>query len=150
MRISDWSSGVLFRSMAGQQAALGKFLAFSRVQESTADAAGAQYLSKAGISGRGSLAFFKKLQNLEFRYAVKQDDDQAYGRTHPMSGDRIQTLREVYVIDPAWNKPADPAIEKRFQRIKRSEEHTSELQSLMRISYDVICLKKKTYEHREQ
>jgi predicted Zn-dependent protease len=104
--------------MAGQQAALGKFLAFSRVQESTADAAGAQYLSKAGISGRGSLAFFKKLQNLEFRYAVKQDDDQAYGRTHPMSGDRIQTLREVYVIDPAWAKPADPVIEKRFQRIK--------------------------------
>ncbi len=104
--------------MAGQQAALGKFLAFSRVQESTADAAGAQYLSKAGISGRGSLAFFKKLQNLEFRYGIKQDDDQAYGRTHPMSGDRIQTLREVYVIDPAWEKPADPAIEKRFQRIK--------------------------------
>ncbi len=104
--------------MAGQQAALGKYLAFSRVQESTADAAGAQYLSKAGISGRGSLAFFKKLQNLEFRYAVKQDDDQAYGRTHPMSGDRIQTLREVYVIDPAWAKPADPVIEKRFQRIK--------------------------------
>src|SRR3546814_10343209 len=26
----------------------------------------------------------------------------------------------------------------------RSEEHTSELQSLMRISYDVFCLKKKT------
>jgi len=104
--------------MAGQQAALGKFLAFSRVQESTADAAGAQYLSKAGISGRGSLAFFKKLQNLEFRYGVKQDDDQAYGRTHPMSGDRIQALREVYVIDPAWTKPADPKIEARFQRIK--------------------------------
>src|SRR3546814_4614995 len=30
----------------------------------------------------------------------------------------------------------------------RSEEHTSELQSLMRISYAVFCLKKKTY-HRE-
>src|SRR3546814_4298375 len=28
--------------------------------------------------------------------------------------------------------------------IARSEEHTSELQSLMRISYDVFCLKKKT------
>src|SRR3546814_9197418 len=27
----------------------------------------------------------------------------------------------------------------------RSEEHTSELQSLMRISYAVFCLKKKTY-----
>src|SRR3546814_17967272 len=104
--------------MAGQQAALGKFLAFTRVQEATADAAGAQYLSKAGISGRGSLDFFKKLQNLEFRYAVSQDDDATYGRTHPLSGDRIQALREVYVVDPAWNKPNDPAIEKRF----RSEE----------------------------
>src|SRR3546814_1605765 len=30
-----------------------------------------------------------------------------------------------------------------FQRIERSEEHTSELQSLMRISYAVFCLKKK-------
>lgn len=108
--------------MAGQQAALGKFLAFSRVQESTADAAGAQYLSKAGISGRGSLAFFKRLQNLEFRYAVKQDDDQAYGRTHPLSGDRIQALREVYMVDPAWEKPADPEIEKRFQRVKAKLE----------------------------
>src|SRR3546814_5233581 len=31
----------------------------------------------------------------------------------------------------------------RHERL-RSEEHTSELQSLMRISYDVLCLKKKT------
>src|SRR3546814_10877972 len=30
----------------------------------------------------------------------------------------------------------------------RSEEHTSELQSLMRISYAVFCLKKKTNTHR--
>src|SRR3546814_4099862 len=29
----------------------------------------------------------------------------------------------------------------------RSEEHTSELQSLMRISYAVFCLKKKTLHH---
>src|SRR3546814_4403063 len=29
---------------------------------------------------------------------------------------------------------------------ERSEEHTSELQSLMRISYAVFCLKKKKYE----
>src|SRR3546814_9453256 len=31
-------------------------------------------------------------------------------------------------------------------RGRRSEEHTSELQSLMRISYAVFCLKKKTYK----
>src|SRR3546814_3206433 len=33
---------------------------------------------------------------------------------------------------------------------KRSEEHTSELQSLMRISYAVFCLKKKTKEKQEK
>src|SRR3546814_9041161 len=32
----------------------------------------------------------------------------------------------------------------RPRRYRRSEEHTSELQSLMRISYAVFCLKKKT------
>src|SRR3546814_1904124 len=31
----------------------------------------------------------------------------------------------------------------------RSEEHTSELQSLMRISYAVLCLKKKNQEDRQ-
>src|SRR3546814_5798267 len=33
------------------------------------------------------------------------------------------------------------------QRSDRSEEHTSELQSLMRISYAVFCLKKKKLTH---
>src|SRR3546814_8250639 len=33
--------------------------------------------------------------------------------------------------------------------VYRSEEHTSELQSLMRISYAVFCLKKKTKEKRK-
>src|SRR3546814_1245723 len=33
------------------------------------------------------------------------------------------------------------------QRAGRSEEHTSELQSLMRISYAVFCLKKKKKQH---
>src|SRR3546814_9985368 len=35
--------------------------------------------------------------------------------------------------------------ETRSPRIRRSEEHTSELQSLMRISYAVFCLKKKKH-----
>src|SRR3546814_6472423 len=34
-------------------------------------------------------------------------------------------------------------------RIVRSEEHTSELQSLMRISYAVFCLKKKKHIYQE-
>src|SRR3546814_2546434 len=38
----------------------------------------------------------------------------------------------------------------RSLRKGRSEEHTSELQSLMRISYAVFCLKKKKQKIREQ
>src|SRR3546814_10211905 len=34
-------------------------------------------------------------------------------------------------------------------RVSRSEEHTSELQSLMRISYAVFCLKKKKREPKQ-
>src|SRR3546814_2212643 len=34
--------------------------------------------------------------------------------------------------------------------LARSEEHTSDLQSLMRISYDVYCLKKTKYHYTQQ
>src|SRR3546814_3059172 len=40
-------------------------------------------------------------------------------------------------------RPRGAAQKPRLRRAPRSEEHTSELQSLMRISYAVFCLKKK-------
>jgi predicted Zn-dependent protease len=109
----DAGAGIL---AAGQQAAMGKLLAFLQAEESSADQAGAQYLAGAGISGKGSLSFFKKLQNQEFRLAIAQED--SYGRTHPLSGQRIQWLEDRYKSDPAWDKPSDAAIEARFQRVK--------------------------------
>ena len=104
--------------MAGQQAAMGKYLAFSRAQEATADAAGAQYLSKAGISGRGSVAFFKKLANQEYRYGYTASEDNAFYSTHPVTADRIATLQDAYQRDPAWTRPNNPALEARFARAK--------------------------------
>src|SRR3546814_7716712 len=50
---------------------------------------------------------------------------------------RFRTL----VIRSSLEGPARP-FRREFPRL-RSEEHTSELQSLMRISYAVFCLKKK-------
>src|SRR3546814_5446846 len=44
----------------------------------------------------------------------------------------------LYTLFKSWR---DAAIV--FTGVPRSEEHTSELQSLMRISYAVFCLKKK-------
>jgi len=102
--------------MMGQRAALGEFLAFTRAQETSADLAGASYLSKAGISGKGSLEFFKKLQNQEYRLAIYATD--SYDRTHPLSSERIAMLTDLYKKDPAWNKPSDPKLEASFQRVK--------------------------------
>src|SRR3546814_9244745 len=58
------------------------------------------------------------------------------------------------VLVPAYGDDADAAaadvIGQAFpgrEIVPRSEEHTSELQSLMRISYAVFCLKKKKNPH---
>lgn len=104
---------------AGQNAALGSYLAFSRTQESTADAAGATYLSKAGISGKGSVEFFKKLQKLEYRYGYdSRSPDAQFYSSHPSSSDRVTTLTDTYEKDPAWTRPSDPELERRFQLVK--------------------------------
>src|SRR3546814_9559879 len=52
---------------------------------------------------------------------------------------------QVISVCPREGGDPSPAISFRKHReLGRSEEHTSELQSLMRISYAVLCLKKKT------
>jgi len=101
---------------AGQQAAMGQFLSFTRTQEATADASAMKYLHTAGISGKGMLSFFAKLQNQEYRLAIYAKD--SYDRTHPLSSERIQALQQGFQSDPAWNTPIDPALEARFQRVK--------------------------------
>src|SRR3546814_10036160 len=51
------------------------------------------------------------------------------------------TSTAQYASYRSYSAPHEPAA-------NRSEEHTSELQSLMRISYAVFCLKKKkTHQH---
>src|SRR3546814_4691242 len=47
-------------------------------------------------------------------------------------------VRSSMLVANAWHARSDAA-----SSLVRSEEHTSELQSLMRISYAVFCLKKK-------
>src|SRR3546814_7777227 len=62
--------------------------------------------------------------------------------THPRAEKR-QPIAAGVIFDPK-NEDHDRWECKGDKRPKRSEEHTSELQSLMRISYAGFCLKKKT------
>src|SRR3546814_8178383 len=50
------------------------------------------------------------------------------------------TLNNPYMTDRPVNEK---------EKLQRSEEHTSELQSLMRISYAVFCLKKKKIHNKQ-
>src|SRR3546814_2787479 len=87
----------------------------------------------------------------EFHLAIMLFDDllddreaqpgAALPRRHIGFGDRVARLRQPdsVVGDDDADDIAGAYIE------LRSEEHTSELQSLMRISYAVFCLKKKKY-----
>src|SRR3546814_3134230 len=74
------------------------------------------------------------------------------GRAQRVAGGRVPTLgrascpsrtRGYYRRRGAGYGATGPAADPGTVRRLRSEEHTSELQSLMRISYAVFCLKKK-------
>src|SRR3546814_8084386 len=72
------------------------------------------------------------------------------GDQHIIFGHRFRTwktsLEKFALLDEGFALPYPLHQVQRFElarRQARSEEHTSELQSLMRISYAVFCLKKK-------
>src|SRR3546814_10200754 len=69
-------------------------------------------------------------------------------RRHPLLRrpqiSRRRHRRRRRQAEPEWQAgEVDPGRWRRRHAGQRSEEHTSELQSLMRISYAVFCLKKK-------
>jgi len=109
----DAGAGIL---AAGQTAAQYKYMAFSRVQEATADATGAKFLREAGITGKGMLTFFKKLQNEEYAYGLQNIDP--YAQSHPLSGERVATLTADVISSPAYNKVPDPTLDERLKRVK--------------------------------
>src|SRR3546814_4197459 len=75
---------------------------------------------------------------LEVINAILEDGDQ---------GELLTVLRQVAQASGGVQAVAEQAHLNPTQlyRTLRSEEHTSELQSLMRISYAVFCLKKKIH-----
>src|SRR3546814_9689214 len=71
-------------------------------------------------------------------------DPQHPGHLHAA---RLQRFGDIGQLgDAAIERPRPIELAK---LIMRSEEHTSELQSLMRISYAVFCLKKKTQQSQQ-
>src|SRR3546814_5750243 len=60
---------------------------------------------------------------------------------------RVITQKMAYLLRECGYQGRDIVALTFTNKAARSEEHTSELQSLMRISYAAFCLKKKINEH---
>src|SRR3546814_3630604 len=124
MRISDWSSDVCSSDLCGARA------------------------GGAGISRSLVPARPRRRRNRRRRRPgrVRAPDPNLFRRLE--SGRRQSEAAGLRQARPegvgrAHDRRAEPAVV-----ADRSEEHTSELQSLMRISYAVFCLKKKKKEIR--
>src|SRR3546814_1374612 len=74
------------------------------------------------------------------RHAARRGFAQGHGTAAVGKGKgRLPFGSRPFVWPFAWRRVGSAAV----RAVVRSEEHTSELQSLMRISYAVFCLKKK-------
>src|SRR3546814_2571958 len=90
-----------------------------------------------------------------FPYTTLFRSASLHGSARPGEGDRV-SRRTTRRGEPRARRAASAAPRCRRSRKDsprrrhgRSEEHTSELQSLMRISYAVFCLKKKKQNHNK-
>src|SRR3546814_4084636 len=125
MRISDWSSDVCSSDLAGhilflkpRERAGPTNLIVTTSRGGTLRSYAFELTARSGpITGRNGQAYFQ----VRFRYPR---DEAA----------RAERLRAAQIAMQA-------------AALERSEEHTSELQSLMRISYAVFCLKQKKKKH---
>src|SRR3546814_2126819 len=123
MRISDWSSDVCSSDLA----------ALDTVEE---QAGGEQIGSAAGRGVHGNQLLVQRMQ-----LATTAQARTATGVEH-RSGAVLHGL-QTRLAGAVEHAGVGQRRHDRQQGIERSEEHTSELQSLMRLSYAVFCLKKK-------
>jgi predicted Zn-dependent protease len=99
----------------GQGLAMNDFLAYSRVQESSADQAGLRLMQTAGLSPEGLVTFLGKLSSEELLPAQSQSE---FARTHPMSRDRIEALNSKLEQSPLRSKKYPQDWDDQHARIK--------------------------------
>lgn len=100
---------------AGPQVAMRNLLAFSRSNEQSADQAGFSYLEKVGVTPEGMLDMFERLRRDEKRYLGQPDP---YALTHPLTKERISSLRSQVSRSPHLKDRLSPEIEARHARMQ--------------------------------
>jgi predicted Zn-dependent protease len=101
--------------MLGQQAAEAQFMAFSRVQEATADQMGQKFLLKTHQSGRGMLSVFEKFADEDAMSAYYQTP---FISDHPADRERIDLLTREVEASPYKDVPDSPEAIHEFHMIQ--------------------------------
>src|SRR3546814_7325364 len=134
MRISDWSSDVCSSDLR------------TRTPKSSRSAAPDLHATAFPMTGKIDMTNWRGVfpaVTTKLRKDESVDLDATAGSIDRLIGNGVSGV----IVLPMLGENASLSIEERDSVIlaaqERSEEHTSELQSLMRISYAVFCLKKK-------
>src|SRR3546814_1890221 len=139
MRISDWSSDVCSSDLS-------EFLDAQRLRLRVAFVTlRIRVLVEPDLGGRIQCVAFSVLMAFFEEQKVRLDSGIRIEDAVRQADDGVQVaLRHQLLLDARLDAFAkECAIRQDDSGAARSEEHTSELQSLMRISYAVFCLKKK-------
>src|SRR3546814_5869027 len=139
MRISDWSSDVCSSDLGYDRAVDVEdrhLLGCHGAHQEEVVAEGRRHVGDlAGDGVEDAVPDEIEAEQLHQRHVERRDDDQHGGVVEEGSHDQVAELHENEDLPGCQAQAVDEEA--------RSEEHTSELQSLMRISYAVFCLKKK-------
>src|SRR3546814_3861454 len=134
MRISDWSSDVCSSDLLENAVLLAPERAQLVLRPAPLDLDDDLFvLALVRPAVRGDIAFEhvdRRGHVVAFEIALVQHQSASFGQACQAAA-RASTRQSASDRIFLW-------------KVMRSEEHTSELQSLMRISYAVFCLKKKT------
>src|SRR3546814_6066313 len=143
MRISDWSSDVCASDLARTDEALAAFDGLERHLFRPPSGALPLNLLLHFARERRTLAYWSYDSHDYARLPAQALLPRIHSRP-PSAGDvvlmhddNMDTVEVLAELLPEWVRQGYSV------QAMRSEEHTSELQSLMRISYAVFCLKKK-------
>src|SRR3546814_1042312 len=135
MRISDWSSDVCSSDLRDLVEKAGRTVVFATAWRVS------DHSKPIGIDGRTVTLSERKTEldvGLVGYKGEKNGEEVQLARPREWSYKDLKGALVVVTGGGSMNRDTYDAIQE-----LRSEEHTSELQSLMRISYAVFCLKKK-------
>src|SRR3546814_8715489 len=135
MRISDWSSDVCSSDLETSPAT--PFAPYGEVR-----AEGAARIVRPAPHGRGNQLIIDRRRLPDKIAHIAHDFGDARRRMRDRQCWRRQQFMVLtaHVVSVSQNRRTGKARDCNLHVATRSEEHTSELQSLMRISYAVFCL----------